>query len=386
MNPLQVWLPWLGYGVGFPEVSRDVRRAQSAWDGHDVIYLLPDLRAPARWTLNVEERAIRSGAIPAEHLDGVTIFHVGANGYVFAPYHPRVLHGHIISDLLTRWLNIDVAAVRIAVLVPIELTVPDVVDGNLCWKDGRLRYEILPIRVSPGPAFPMEVLSESDSSRTVGFRWPPEDHGPQTMHPDAESAAATAPRVAADLDGVPGALDPETGQWHPHILFLWPPPFDQLLGPLAGFDVLQALAAMRSIAADGNPTAALARARALAADYLSAGHSTLGHTTFWPTVVQVERPDESIRAFWETLGIKAGSIEEATADEKLSRQVPVVRAWGGLGLLWALLIERLESATPIRSCTRCGRFLGGRRKVCGKYDDPDCYQARRSADQRRSRG
>lgn len=122
----------------------------------------------------------------------------------------------------------------------------------------------------------------------------------------------------------------------------------------------------------------------MAGAYVSDGFSTRLRASFLPLAMQVHRADEPLRPFWETFGITARTLEEALRSEKLNELVPVTRAWGGIGLLWALLIDRLEAALAIRTC-ECGTILRGRRKVCGPDDNVDCYRARRSEDKRRSR-
>jgi hypothetical protein len=385
MKPLQVWLPWLGASVGAPVVSRDIQRAFREWSGHDVLYLLPGLRDPERWQLPMGNAWMRCGAVPAEHQDAITIFHVGPNGYVFAPFHPRALHGYAVGDLLNRWLNLKVDQIRMLAAVPIVVAFPGVAKGKVARRGKKVGYERVSARPAPGPAFPMDVVGDADDGVEIIFRWPPEDTGLPSVHPDAESTEIAGNRISLDINGTPGVIDVDTGEWNPHIMFVWPEPFDQMIGPLAGFDPFHAREAMRSVATMKDRAAALAKAKTLATPYVSPGVSTCERAQFWPTALQVHRPGEEFKAFWEPLGIDARTFEDALGSKKLWESIPVVRAWGGIGLMWALLIERLESEVPIRVCPRCGTFLGGRRKVCGKEDNPACLKGRRAEDQRRSR-
>jgi hypothetical protein len=370
-------------------VSRDARRAYAAWQTEAAIFLLPSLATTERWGQKTPDgRSVaRVAAIQAEHPDALNVLHVGANGYVFAPFDFPALAGRRINHLLTDWLNLDMRSVRILPAVPLEVLLPDVVDGRVSRDAHHIRFVVRRFRIEPGPAYPMEVLGKSADGVEVGFRWPPNESFPPTVHPDPESAAHIAPREQFDIAGLPGALDSQTGEWNPHLLFIWPAPFGRLLGPLAGFDAFAALASMRAVAAQSevDPDGALATARTHAADYLSEGHSALFFTRFMPDALQVARPDEPLKPFWEKYGIKARTDAEALRSPKMDEPVPVLRVWGGIGLLWALLIDRLESKRPIRSCPRCGHFLKGRRKLCGKDENLVCFNERRAEDQRRSR-
>jgi hypothetical protein len=71
----------------------------------------------------------------------------------------------------------------------------------------------------------------------------------------------------------------------------------------------------------------------------------------------------------------------------MTAYIDVRRVWGPIGLLWALLIDRLEKGKPALQCDRCGRPLEGtrRKRLCGPRDDPKCYKARRAEDRRRER-
>src|SRR5262249_26368475 len=160
----QVWVSWFGSSVGFPRVSRDARRAYAAWQTEAVIFLLPSLATTERWGQKTPDgRSLaRVAAIKGEHPEALNIFHVGANGYGFAQFDFPTLAGHPIDSLLTDWLNLDIRSVRILPAVPLEVLLPDVVDGRVSRDAQRIRYVVRRFRIEPGPAFPMEVLGESE--------------------------------------------------------------------------------------------------------------------------------------------------------------------------------------------------------------------------------
>ena len=81
------------------------------------------------------------------------------------------------------------------------------------------------------------------------------------------------------------------------------------------------------------------------------------------------------------------ALEQDSWRKWLEESVPIRRAWGAVGLFWALLLDRLEARRPFVICERCGRIISGKagKKFCGKADDAECFNGRRAVDQRRSR-
>ena len=90
-------------------------------------------------------------------------------------------------------------------------------------------------------------------------------------------------------------------------------------------------------------------------------------------------------------GVEANSLEDAYANASLRKQLdqhmPVRRAWGVPGLMWALLLDRLNASQPFRHCKRCGRLISGKadKRFCAEQDNSECYRARKREDKRRSR-
>jgi hypothetical protein len=71
--------------------------------------------------------------------------------------------------------------------------------------------------------------------------------------------------------------------------------------------------------------------------------------------------------------------------------IPIRRAYGAVGLFWALLIDRLEASLPYQICERCRYLLEGKRRgkktkrMCGPHDNRRCYNERKAANMRDSR-
>jgi hypothetical protein len=83
------------------------------------------------------------------------------------------------------------------------------------------------------------------------------------------------------------------------------------------------------------------------------------------------------------------SLSDAYEDWRavLRRPMPVRRALGVPGLMWALLHDRLSSELPFQSCEMCGQLLSGRsqKRFCGPEDNVGCYRRRKRRDRQRAR-
>jgi hypothetical protein len=90
-------------------------------------------------------------------------------------------------------------------------------------------------------------------------------------------------------------------------------------------------------------------------------------------------------------GLSIPTIEEAYDSGEFQKimgeQVVVRRAIGVQGLIWCLLINRLEEGLAFRSCAQCGRIISNRKgkRFCGSEEGSGCFKRRRAADKRRER-
>ena len=66
---MQLWLPSLGRSLNFPEVTRDAQRAFKLWRGEPVVWMLPEIRTPVRWS----SKGVWNLAVPTEDLDKIDI-------------------------------------------------------------------------------------------------------------------------------------------------------------------------------------------------------------------------------------------------------------------------------------------------------------------------
>jgi hypothetical protein len=141
-------------------------------------------------------------------------------------------------------------------------------------------------------------------------------------------------------------------------------------------------------------TADEAGARAQAAiearDWLSEGQSTVERAWLHP-IVSEEGELGALFAIASGFGVEVNSLEEVYANTLLRKQLgqhmPVRRAWGVPGLMWALLLDRLNASQSFRHCERCGRLISGKadKRFCAELDNSECYRARRREDKRRAR-
>jgi hypothetical protein len=105
-QPTQLWLPWLADNLSSPEVQRDARRAMEGWHGELEVWLLPELKKPVHWYEGNGKIRFLVLAVPAEHTDRLSIYHIGANGQVWGPA-SRSLFPMGLDELLDAWLNLN---------------------------------------------------------------------------------------------------------------------------------------------------------------------------------------------------------------------------------------------------------------------------------------
>jgi len=143
---------------------------------------------------------------------------------------------------------------------------------------------------------------------------------------------------------------------------------------------------------------ALVEASNLASPYVCEAYSTFRDAWFCPLFV--EHGKEGVLSELEFAGRArwARDFTKTVHDRDLIRVLkaqrwkerfldlmPVRRAWGLVGLLWALLLDRLEGDARFNRCADCGSFIDGRRRFCHRDDNAVCYNRRRARDTRRSR-
>jgi hypothetical protein len=386
MRPIQWWRPLLGGSLGLPDVGRAVIRAWAAWRGESRVWLVPELPAPGRWRPASAPPGWWELAVPAQRPDRVDVFHIGVNGWGGGPQAEVDFPAGHVDGLLERWLNALIQDGVTFMNAPHALIMDlPVITGE----DGR--YAAVMYRLQPGPTIPL-ASGERDPHDLRGH-WPPEGWPAPSVFPDAESQELYGPwdRLAeTELPVAVSHRDPGRRAWH-HLL-RWPEPLTALMSWGSAMDDLAGQAHMAAIArrSEDDPEGALREAREAARLYVTEGDAPLEWAWFWPTLRQ--RGVEGL--LLEAIGrfrLTAGDLAEACRSEAwrgvMQQKVPVRRAWGALGLFWALLLDRLETYQPLPRCQWCGWYLRGKRgkENCGPQDNKLCFHARRAKDQRRSR-
>ena len=139
-----------------------------------------------------------------------------------------------------------------------------------------------------------------------------------------------------------------------------------------------------------DPEGALRKARDAAALYVTEGHTTQQLAWFLPTLMQ-EGKENLLFDLDRRFGMAFNTLDEAVQStdmvEHMLKPVPIRRAWGVLGLCWALLLDKLEDGKAYRVCKLCDRIIAGKRgkQFCGPNDHQACYLNRRAGDRRRER-
>jgi hypothetical protein len=390
MKPLQLWLPCLGRSLNFPEVSRDAQRAFELWQGEAVVWMLPEIRTPVRWS----SRGIRNLGVPSEEIDKIDIVHVSEKGQIYAPgaegHFPSTLDG-----LFDCWLNVWKlgGATFISPPEPFPMIVPHIDPGK------GVSYHRRVLRFGPGAYLPFSSVDQK--SAEVTMRWPPEGL-PSPVSPEAESVARY-PLTQTDSD--PSLVMTGNGDHALHVWLRWPAPLDTIMPLLSSADDIHAQTQLSNIArlSSSDHAQSLRAAEIGAQRYLFSGHTTLEHSWLRPALAENGAPHvilkaeerglfapKSLRDQWNVTASNELLKELLKLDEwceRLAEVVSIRRVWGAAGLFWTLLLDRLQAGRPFISCETCGRIISGKagKQFCGKSDDIQCFRSRRTTDKRRSR-
>lgn len=387
MKPLQLFLPFLGGGLGTPEAARDMARAVRAWDGEHRIWLLPGSERPVLWSETWHGNQAFLHAIPAEQLNAVDVYHVGENGYAYGPPEfDRFSPDWRVDGLLDAWLNwVKGPTIRWQMPAKIGLDVPVFVGEGV-------GYEPVELDSHVGPSFPCVKGREGE----VIFRRP--DRSTDPISPEAELAEYYSEIFGklrrSEVDGAEVWLSDRDPNFRSLGVALWAD------APLTGYfptgvnlDALHHWVKMYGVIQQStkDPRRALKRALDWLSDYVGEGRSDLAHSWLMPTIAEV-RDITTVIQRAETYGLSDASTWAEVArskewKERMTAPIPIRRAWGPIGLFWSLILERLENAQPIQFCERCGRSIGGtrRKKFCARNDDLQCFLRRRAADRQRER-
>ena len=212
--------------------------------------------------------------------------------------------------------------------------------------------------------------------RTVYGQWPSTAIAPSTVSPEMESASSPVSRPPKDT--LP-------------VRVTWAVPFEHLKPLMSTMDDLYARDRMRSIAelSGTNESGARAQSAIEARDWLSQGQSTVARA--WLEPIISEEGEGALFAIESRFGIEENSLENALSNASLRKELdhpmPVQRAWGVPGLMWGLLLDRLNASQSFQLCERCGQLISGKadKRFCCEEDNAECYRARRREDKRRSR-
>jgi hypothetical protein len=378
MKPIQIWLPALRSSLSASTSRRDFERATSAWRGEQTVWLLPELTAPFRSGKDPYHALL---AIPSEAVERIDVCHVGANGYIADCCALDRFPDGKVCGLLDSWLN---NPGPVFVEAPTAATLLDAprLEGN------RVVYDRLVVELAPYGALPISSVQDSGEF-TVS--WPPEHVRFRTVSPDAESEELNGPFLPFRHEGVLLGKSQKTGRNSLWTTLEWPEPFQFLIPKGDGMDLLLALLRMRTIAKQSalDPVKARRDARQECGSYLLDGKTSRYWSEFAP--LYAEGGEEAVLFRAEDHGIRAANFQELLGSAQfwhaMSEVIPIRRAWGPVGLFWALLLDRLEGGARFGACERCGRLIEGKKgkKFCGPKDNSECHAGRRAADQRKSR-
>ena len=357
-----------------------MQRVFEAWKDESTVWLLPWAKKVARWTQPGYGKMV---AIPSQTLEKVYVYHVSSNGYAAGQFAGERFPKGSIDSLLDAWLNYEERG-QVQLVAPPKsrpFLVPVISKKGVTYRE-------IVLEVGPRGFIPIDKINRNNKSVTL--RWPPRSESYSTISPDTESELRFGPLKRADQDGTSAAVNNE-GERSLFTFLRWPLPLRDLFPAADGVDNLVAQKVMADIAAGSadNLPGALVRCQQAASLYVFEGHSNVLSTEILPMLAA--RGEEAALAKAEDFGIAAKSLLELSKNrayrETLERIVPIRRAWGPQGLMFALLLSRLESGYRFLSCQRCRRIIQPtkNKRYCRAEDNPACFRQRRADDQRRSR-
>jgi len=375
VRSFQLWLPTVGYSLTTSIGDRE--RAFSIWRGESRIWLLPGVKSPVRWR---DKRSWWSWqvAVPAENLDCLDIFYVRGDGLVAGFNAEKRFPDSSVSNLLKNWFNVEwVCPVgdSLDIRFPVTLQMPQFDGRGVTWTEVVISYEAALTLPSRADEWLSPILDDGRSAI-------PQFHSPRTPNRQHTDHGGEAPEYLEAIFRCPQQLAPLVpGRDFRHILWAQ----EQMT------EIIQN--------SKTDELGALRKASTAAMPYLSVG--CLPRELEWlcplyPTIWGKTEEEDSTR--FKSLYPKAQShfdLRHDTLDDSLrsgewenvmGQLIPIRRAWGIVGLLWTLFLEKL-SRNELQACLRCDRILEGTRarKYCGEDDDEACYRRRRADDQYYSR-
>jgi hypothetical protein len=328
MRALQLWLSSCDVSRAWSSLIWDMQRAFAEYDGESTIWFLPWVDEVVRWEDPTIPR--QEMALPAQYFNRVVIYHIGENRRVFGlgarQYFPS---GRVDEDFLDSWLHMCEVGPVLTDRLPEAILLP----------------ELPVIRDHEFVGYVQAVVyREWDSSNQSAF-YPPE------------------PWAALFPFGVRQ-------------------------------ERLDELSFMVELARRNRDDLAGALRHASAASHLCISEGFTRQVRAWVIPIWLEEGvDGVIDAmqrfnFNQTIRTGAEALISPEWWNMVTQPIAIRRVWGLFGLLWALLLERLELKRSFSLCERCQRLLPGARKrrFCSQAENKKCFNERRLEDKYRSLG
>src|SRR5262249_31527128 len=135
------------------------QRAFEAWTGEEVVWFLPGLREPYRWSQRGgTPTGVHCLALPADHLDRINVYHIGPGGGVWGPDVEQHFPVMAVQTMLPVWLAPGRVRPTYRLMGgPLPFLKPVVRRGRIKTRrrDGAVAFERVEVLPDPGPIVEM---------------------------------------------------------------------------------------------------------------------------------------------------------------------------------------------------------------------------------------
>jgi hypothetical protein len=384
--PVQVWRSYFWRSPYDDAHARDLRRAQSNWQGEFHVWLDPKAKEVTRWTRVVDGTELSECVVPSETINCFDIMHVDGQGRVYPSIPlPEVWQGSV-SGAYLRWMeespnifNIDSECVN--------MLMPVIQDGKVTISEDRLK------RI-PGSLTSSSTVNDNGTF-SLSWRNPKNAKMLALNQEIAESQGPThyERQIIKGKEMLVVVSDKNPSIRAFSYDFGWDKPYSYMLGEGGGAELASHQGKLKRCIQElqeGQHYRVLREVETWVSVFTSPGRTSLWHAWFAP--MAANNTEEVLSAVETQFNLQANTMNELYQlddfHQIMSRSVGVMVAYDWLGYMWWDFYQDLREKVSIRCCEACGRVIRGGhsdRRFCTRGENPKCFQKRNTTNQRKKR-